>query len=149
MRARVAITVFALLLAPWTAKGEEESLLTCEVTVTSGTPNPLLDALDNLAIARGDPKSPKPIYILALSPDEQTAKLVSSSVLETGELTVQENQYVVHFPASESRWEELVEINRYTGSMTLERGTPPFGKGSINNIYQRGTCKKGRKEPLF
>lgn len=80
---------------------------------------------------------------------EFTAKFANHREIRTGELKVEGNTYVLHFPKTEIRHEEVVTVNRYTGETKWEFGKPPFGEFNSDNIIYNGACTRGDSAVMF
>lgn len=85
------------------------------------------------------------LYLL-INKDEGIAQIVSITHAPDGELITNDTDYVLHFPKTDSRWEAVMTVNRYSGELVWEFGTPPFGIASLRNVVRTGTCEQ--KKPL-
>jgi hypothetical protein len=80
-------------------------------------------------------------------PGTNKARLVLDDQVVLGAVKTSETHYELHFPPSETRQETHIVVNRFSGAMTLEHGTAPFGTASKGNILRLGKCYKIEKTP--
>ena len=70
-----------------------------------------------------------------------------------GKLTETVNSYILQFPEistkSVNRYETQVRINRYSGKMQYEVGTPPFNEYNERNRLIIGECSQSKNVKKF
>ena len=80
-------------------------------------------------------------------PDTNQARLVLDDQVVLGTVKTSETHYELRFPRSDTRQETRIVVNRFSGAMTVEHGTPPFDSASKGNIHRLGKCYKIEKSP--
>ncbi len=88
-------------------------------------------------------------WYFVLQPDQGKAQFVDPDPMVVGQLIVRENVYVMKFPATKSRWETWVRVNRYSGKMEFEAGKPPFFARNFDNVLSLGKCRQTLAKKLF
>lgn len=81
----------------------------------------------------------------SLDLNDMSVKLFLNHRVTLGTLSVEEHNYTVRLPKTESQFESLILIDRFSGRLLWKHGSEPLGVGSI----RLGTCKKGSDVPLF
>ena len=87
------------------------------------------------------------IYILNL--EKLSVGDVETEPTHKGELQISDNFYQLDFPETTTRVAHMAKINRYTGKLNGEAGSPPFGKSKDGNWHRTGLCKKVENKKLF
>jgi len=72
--------------------------------------------------------------------ENQSCDLVLSDSYFTGEFVEQKHHIYIIFPKGENRYETRLTLNKYTGEISWEHGTEPFGEASPNNVFRSGQC---------
>ena len=86
-------------------------------------------------------------YILNL--EKLSVSDVTTEPTHIGELQISDNFYRLYFPETTTRYAHFAKINRYTGKLNGELGSPPFGESKAENIDREGLCKKVENKKLF
>ena len=89
----------------------------------------------------------KEFYILNL--EKLSVGDVETEPTHKGELQISDNFYQLDFPETTTRVAHMAKINRYTGKLNGEAGSPPFGKSKDGNWHRTGLCKKVENKKLF
>jgi hypothetical protein len=83
-------------------------------------------------------------------PDGHKVKFMTTDEMRVGEVSVRENNYVLHFPRiKDEQWEIVIMVSRYSGEIIWEHGRPPFGKLDPKNVHRSGKCEKGENKSQF
>lgn len=72
----------------------------------------------------------------------------NTAKIRYGKYEKTDTNYKFHFPKGEGFYETRVFIDRFSGKMNWESGSPPFG-ANLNNSYLKAQCKKILNKPLF
>ena len=86
---------------------------------------------------------------LIFTTNTSKADMVLSAYHVSGKLEVKEHHYYFVFPKANDRYETHITVNRYSGRLSWEHGSPPFGSLSINNIHLSGACSKSEAKKLL
>jgi len=86
---------------------------------------------------------------LIFTANTDKADMVLSDYHVSGELKVKEHHYYFFFPKTNKRYETHLIVNRYSGKLSWEHGSPPFGALSKDNIHLSGTCNKSEAKKLL
>lgn len=90
-----------------------------------------------------------PPLVFIVDPEAHTAEFVSNFDVPEGVLESTEAAYFITFPATETRWETRVRINRFTGLGEFEFGTPPFFGANPDNVLRFMECEALEPRQLF
>ena len=93
-------------------------------------------------------------YHFVINKTKSIAKVMDVSTNPiVGKFTETENAYILLFPKistkSVNRYETHVVINRYSGKMEYEVGTPPFNEYNYKNLYILGECSLHKNVKKF
>jgi hypothetical protein len=86
---------------------------------------------------------------LIFTTNTNKADMVLSDYHVSGNLKVEEHHYYFIFPKTNKRYETHITVNRYSGKLSWEHGSPPFGSLSTDNIHLSGTCNKSEAKKLL
>jgi len=86
---------------------------------------------------------------LIFTANTNKADMVLSDYHVSGNLKVKEHHYYFIFPKTNKRYETHITINRYSGKLSWEHGSPPFGSLSVDNIHLSGACNKSEAKKLL
>jgi hypothetical protein len=86
-------------------------------------------------------------FQLLFEPTDGTARLITVDGPVAGRVSAQEAYYEFSFPPSEGRFETRVLVQRFSGALNWEHGSPPFGKASEKNVRWLGKCEKINATP--
>lgn len=87
--------------------------------------------------------------LFKLNVENTSVELFNLETSRTGELATYDRKYLLHFPETEFRYEIIVKIDRYYGTLKWEHGTSPFGIFQEGNVFRSGTCQQEVTGPLF
>ena len=107
---------------------------------------------DEILLICSNTKSYK--YYFVINKSQSIAKVVDVSTKPVvGKLIKTENLYILHFPEistkTVNRYETQVRINRYSGKMEHEVGTPPFNEYNERNRLIIGECSQSKNVKKF
>lgn len=88
-------------------------------------------------------------FHLIYTTNTNKADMILSDYDVSGTLKVNEHHYYFIFPKTNKRYETHITVNRYSGQLSWEYGSPPFGSSSIDNMHLSGTCTKSEAKKLL
>lgn len=111
-----------------------------------------VNAEDEILLICSNKKSYK--YYFVINKSQSIAKVVDVLTKPIiGKLTETVNSYILQFPEistkSVNRYETQVRINRYSGKMEYEVGTPPFNEYNERNRLIIGECSQSKNVKKF
>ena len=77
---------------------------------------------------------------IVIFPETLESELVYKKTVINGLLTVEDNFFNFVYPPASSRYEIRISVNRRTGALMWEHGTPPFGAFNRRNVHRKGHC---------